>query len=211
MPQLHDGIRLPDAVEIYSCIDDKIIQANLLVLDRNLAKNGIDARWWREVRDACLLQTRRSEFDWGKKWADWMGQVKAIMGRTGFALCLQTPDSQIQGGIIYQTGVISGLEPDMPMVYCHRLATATWNRQTLVSEPCFRGVGTGLLRMAVLHSRYLNCGGRIALEVDPGTPAREWYLDFGFVPVSEAEGKMSELELPSDVALKIIEGVIEES
>jgi hypothetical protein len=57
------------------------------------------------------------------------------------------------------------------------LATAPWNREKIVTQPLYRGVGTVLVRAAVETSLALEFKGRIALHALPG--AEEFYERIG--------------------------------
>jgi len=105
----------------------------------------------------------------------------------------------MQGVILYRLGDISELDPTQPTLFVPNLATAPWNRPWL-KPPSFRGVGSGLLRLASYHSYRFGMGGRVTLEPYPDDRLVTWYTNFGFrVKARDGDG-INVLELTPEAA-----------
>lgn len=207
MPALSNGILLPDKLELLDCQTNQSLTADICELTREIAKTGIDAAWWTKIR--LSREQRRAESDSGWKWVKLLGELRTHFGGNGYGWCVRTPAGECQGAILYQVGGVSALDPDRPTVFCHRLASAPWNRPALTDTPAFRGVGKGLIKLAALHSFRDGFAGRVTVETYPDPPTRRWYEDMGFQPVAGDPDDILEYELAPAEAAVLLSDVLE--
>ncbi|HYH65483.1 MAG TPA: GNAT family N-acetyltransferase [Urbifossiella sp.] len=198
MPSLKDGITLPDEIELLDRQRGTSQRARIEDLTRDIAKEQMDLTWWSEVA-AVPQDIRRAERDVGWKWVGLTGQLRQF-GRNGYAWAVMTDDGKCQGAILYQLGAVSALDPSKPTVYCWRLASAPRNRDRLVANPRYRGVGTGLIKLASLHSYRAGLGGRVTLEAYNDSPTVAWYTRLGFQEARHVPTDIIEMELNPETA-----------
>jgi hypothetical protein len=91
-------------------------------------------------------------------------------------------NGRMQGMIeVAQEGYFSKLpsQAGKPLVYVKYVETAPWNIQILEPSPQYGGVGTQLIRAAVMLSRNENCKGRVGLHSLPGKNKGEpeWFYE----------------------------------
>lgn len=180
-------------------------------LTRQIAREGIDNIWWNET-DAPK-EKKRAEPDFNWKWVTLLGRLQSSKGAAyvrGWAI-RTVGDNKVQGAILYRTNAISFYKTSdgrtQPAIYGEFLATAPWNRQRVIAPRPgrFKGVGTGLLRLAVIHSHFLGGDGRINLTSVDGPETIRVYREFGFLPVAEVpEGRLV-FELSKEAAARHIE------
>lgn len=156
MPTLSNGICLPDEVELSACGSDLVCVGGVHELTRGVAKK-IDLTWWAELQLPKEVRREQPDADW--RWIDMRGELQQTFGRNGYGWCVCTAEGDCQGAILYQVGGVSSFDADLPTLFCHRLATAPRNRGKLTRWPRYRGVGTGLIRLAALHSFRAGLGG----------------------------------------------------
>lgn len=169
---------VPETIELIRNADSAIIESSVVTLTRKLAQSEIDTKWWQipEVSKG----TRSQENDHGWQWAKRLGELRD--DRWHSALAVQTDDGRIQGAILYHLDTRSFIETDAGAVYIEAVATAPRNRPWLVSTPVYRGVGSGLLLCAVMHSYKLGLGGRVNLLSAEDSRTIEYYKRRGFAP-----------------------------
>lgn len=118
------------------------------------------------------------------------------------ALCVSSGQNRIQAACVYEIGQPSVLLPTVRCIYVHRLSSAPWNREWLVSGKKTRGAGTALLSAMAMHSYQLGLGGRLLLATTP--KAYEFYIKKGFVDTGEVSEEFPLLELPEENAVRLI-------
>jgi len=191
---------LPEFVKLTRCADDEIVEASVVSLTRKLAQTEIDTKWW-QIPD--VPKTKRSqESDHSWRWAERLGQLR---DRQWFsALAIQTDDGRIQGAILYRSDALSFVEAGVGAVNIEAVATAPQNRSWLVSAPVYRGVGSGLVFCAVLHSYHLGLGGRVNLVSVNDHRTIAFYNHLGFTQVGydgeEGEERLPKFELDANAA-----------
>ncbi len=195
MPTLPDGIVLPDVISIVGAAGP--CQGEIVPLDRPVAK-GITRTWWQAVANAPK-ELLRDEADRGWDWADDVGVLRHHAGHFGHAWAVRV-DGRIEGGILYRVAAVSKVPPGEPVLFVARLATAPWNRPHLGRPNPTRGVGVGLLRLALLHSFRYGYAGRVELEARHGGPEAEWYRRRGFQTVGPPVDTMCDMVLGSEAA-----------
>lgn len=202
MPVLRDGIELPDAIELYERQRGSVVLGRIEDLTRDIAKNQIDLAWWAEMPDVTK-EARRAERDSNWKWVGLLGELRQL-GRNGFAWGVQTDDGACQGAILYQLGCVSAIDPTRPTVYCWRLATAPRNRPWLTASARYRGIGTGLIKLACLHSYRAGLDGRLTLEAYHDEQTVRWYAELGFQEAQVYPDGIIEMELPPEAARSLL-------
>jgi hypothetical protein len=131
-------------------------------LDREAAKSLSTHwgtwNWWDDVVSPLSSIDQEPDFHW-----NWTGVISTeILNRRGRrSVCVRTPDGKIQGAMIYWIGARSVLCPGQLVVYIDRLATAPANREKLVTQARFQGVGRSLVRYAMIESFNNRCDGRL--------------------------------------------------
>jgi GNAT superfamily N-acetyltransferase len=181
---------LPDSIALLSVADGSTIDAAVVPLTRGLAQTRIDSRWWR-LRGISAA-ARKNEDDHSWQWAKRIGQLRNEKWYE--AVAVQTPESDVQGAMVYRLDAKSFVDGSLGAVSIEALATAPRNRPELVQNPLYRGVGSGLLLRAVCHSYMLGFGGRINLLAFDRPKTVEFYQRRGFqiVPLDE-EGPSLEI------------------
>ena len=92
------------------------------------------------------------------------------------------------------------LNSDASTVFIDYLAAAPRNREWLVDNPQYRGVGTALVFYAVCHSWLLGLNGRVTLVSLPSERTRKFYAQRSFTKVSESDDGIIEFELEPEAA-----------
>jgi GNAT superfamily N-acetyltransferase len=202
MPVLKDGVQLPDAIDLLDRQSGVVAPGWIEELTRETAKNRIDLAWWPEQPDVPKA-ARRAERDSTWKWVGLLGELRQV-GRNGFAWAVRTDDGACQGAILYQVGCESALDPARPTVYCWRIATAPRNRPWLSPAARYRGVGTGLIKLACLHSHRAGLEGRLTLEAYHDEPTVRWYTELGFQEAQVYPDGIIEMELPPESARSLL-------
>ena len=135
------------------------------------------------------------DIDW-----NWNKFVRRVH-KNPWARCaaLQTPDHRYQGAIIYREDGVSLIEPYKGSVYAEYLATAPWNRSDYAARPLYRGVGEGLMFLAILHSYELGYRGRVTLFSLPR--ALDFYKKLKFIETGHCVDRMIGCELMPDAAI----------
>lgn len=120
---------------------------------------------WRRTWKQKLHKTKSEE---DAHW-DWQQLLDHASLEQGFLAYSLVCEDQIQGLMLLEQGITSRLVGARPkeLIYVHRVSTAPWNRPTVVDVPQFAGVGTELLRAAILASEELGYEGRIGLHSLP--------------------------------------------
>jgi GNAT superfamily N-acetyltransferase len=175
---------LPAKAHLVETAVGSTVSCEILKLTRELAKVGIDAKWWRLPGVSAADRKLENDHNW--KWAKAVGEVRTQ--RWYETLAVQTADGDIQGAIQYRIDGKSFVSRDDPAVYVDGLATAPWNRAWLVGVPRFRGVGKSLLRRAAYHSYALGLNGRVNLIAFDDDRTLGFYRKCGFEIVGNDEG-----------------------
>lgn len=191
---------VPETIELIRVADDEIVKASVVTLTRKLAQVEIDTKWW-QIPD--VPKTKRSqESDHSWRWAERLGQLRGSQWFS--ALAVQTDDGRIQGAILYRSDALSFVEAGVGAVNIEAVATAPRNRSWLVSAPMYRGVGSGLVFCAVLHSYQLGLGGRVNLVSVNDRRTIEFYNHLGFTQAGydgeEGEERLPKFELDANAA-----------
>ena len=187
----------PKRVRLTRCATGQQELAEITRLNREDAKNLIDAAWWMKL--GLTLGDPADEVD--RHWK-WRQLVSAYQNKWwAQAICVKSSDGAVQAAALFQVNGLSVLEVDQGAVFLDRLATAPRNRDTLVKSPLFRGGGRGLLLHAVAFSYSLGFSGRLNLFP---VANEDFYLDLGFVPTDVIQDDEPLFELPAAAALSVL-------
>ncbi len=200
------AIHLREWVPKDSPVKGDIVRA---VLVHNIGSQHVSdhLRHWSPLLDQ--YRGAQGDGDW-----DWMlnilEQHEAVdEGRatscTGFAI---EADGVTQGLMLVRVGEHANLtaQLDDRLVYVAYLATAPWNRDDLVATPAGRpfrrlsGVGTALIRAAIVHSHEAGLDGRVGLhglEDALGFYQKACYFTYLGLEVLAKEEPYPWLELPA--------------
>ncbi len=175
------------------------VKANFFQLERNIAKNHIDAKWW---ANNCL-DPHKKKFQVDHDWL-WRKFVGEIRNKPAFeSVGLFTSSTSIEGAICYRVDAKSFIEPSKGALYVERLAAAPVNRYQLNSPPQYLGVGKALLLWAVVKSYNLGLKGRVTLDSVRELGALSFYERNGFENLLEqSSDHLAFMELPQREAIK---------
>jgi|GEM_PF-2880117 len=187
----------------------KEILARCIPLTRNIAKSRIDKLWWEDL--PCDKETRRKEPDLSWKWVELLGSLTNSRGGgyvRGWAVEVEGI-VEIQGAILYRMNTFSFFKgkdgESLPAIYAAFLATAPRNRDRLMFPELgkFKGIGTGLLKLAIAHSHYIGGEGRVNLSSVDYPSTVKLYEGFGFSAMSQLpEDRLVLMELTKEAAAK---------
>lgn len=141
---------------------------------------------WRPIFDAHLAELEAQGGDANAAVAlrniqdahwEWARKADAIKGRLDWQSFAVEADGMTQGLMFVKTQGFAR-EPSQqgkPLALIELLATAPWNRQTLVPVVRYKGIGRLLLAAAISLSVHEEFEGRIGLHALP--QAETWYRD----------------------------------
>jgi len=196
------NIELPDTIRLVDGQTNQVVLGEVIELDRETAKREIDHSW-RPAMAAIGNCDLSSENDAGWVWHEEIGTLRVESGNRGCTLAVRVA-GEVQGGIMYEIGCESFIDPSQPAIFVARLATAFWNRTWLRDPPRYRNVGRGLLRLAIWHSYRYGFGGRVTLEAYKDVKLVEWYEKFGFRLVSTDPDGIYLFELTPEAAAPLL-------
>lgn len=191
----HNKVNLPATIALTDLRGDMRVTAKLVSLDRETTKLCIDRQWW-ELEDVSA-QRLLQEVDYHWEWRVLISKFQ----NNPYVRCLAVvlDDRTVQGAMIYRVDGKSVLEAGKRTVLIDRLATAPQNRSGLTANPCYRGVGSGLLTFALCQSYFLGFQGRVSLFA---AGDEQFYVSRGFVRTKIEHESMPLFELPSSIALE---------
>jgi hypothetical protein len=183
-----------DSITLRNCQVGGYVEAEIIQLTRMLAWWRIDGSWHR-FRGPFVEPCEEPE-DHHWRWVSFVRRLRKIpLVRCAAA---QTPDGHIQGAIIYRGDGGSWLAPGDGSVYVEYLATALRNRPDYAREPLYRGIGEGLITLAMLQSYQWGKGGRVTLRSLPR--AASFYKKMHFVETASPVDRMIAYEVRPEVA-----------
>lgn len=161
---------------LYDRLNDQWIDADLFQgVDAAVIKSFNDD--WAPLFNAAQPGEEEDDAHW--KWAE-KARAADQNPLNGYEVFGIEANSKTQGLMLAVTGGPKCRSrhpehPGKPLVYVDLVATAPWNRGTVVSNPEFKGVGRVLLMTAISLSMQEQFAGRIALHSLPG--AETFYRD----------------------------------
>jgi hypothetical protein len=199
---------LPETVTLTLVGTGEPVIARLVELDRRLAREMIDKRWWYEpwITHEARRWFRANKRDYYWSWASLVGEVRNQWWVEKVAL--QTPDGEIQGAIILDPTGQSILDPDEGTLYVKYVVAAPRNRaefERFSGRALYKGTGCALLYSAMQMSLKRSLGGRLTLQ--PLNDVVGWYVNrHGFVDTGHpSDGDTNYLELRPEPAQAAIE------
>ncbi|TWU33451.1 hypothetical protein Q31b_57680 [Novipirellula aureliae] len=186
---------LPYSVNLTDANTGQLVEAEIVELNRKLAKSKIDGQWWK-IKAGRTTRSHEEDHHW--QWLKVIGEQRTNLAYQ--AIAVQTPDQEVQGAATYFIDSLSRLEEGEGAVNLDRIATAPRNRPWLCEPPCFRGVGYCLLLSVVRHSYLLGLGGRVWLTSLPNQKTHDFYLARGFQVILEDEDGILDFEIPTSAA-----------
>jgi hypothetical protein len=174
------------------------VKAEVLELTRKDAGLYIDSAWRKFQGPFQIPCPELPDSHW--RWGSFVRRLR----KNPLARCaaLRTPDGSYQGAIIYRRDGASLLEPHVGAVHAEYLATAPHNRPGYAARPLYRGVGEGLMCLAMVHSYDWGLGGRVTLFSLP--QAMNFYQKMNFVETSARQGRMIGYESTPEVAINLL-------
>jgi GNAT superfamily N-acetyltransferase len=193
-------IELPYETTLTRISDGARTPAQIVSLTRELAKLRIDAQWWQLPGVASRVRGAENDHGW-----QWRTEVGALVNQRWWeCVAVSTDDGELQGGMILRLDAKSFLDDSLGAVHVHAIATAPRNRDWLVSQPQFRGVGSALLRHAVARSYELGLEGRVNLFAFDDPRTISFYENRGFDRIEGQDELIQEpmLELSPAAAIE---------
>lgn len=190
---------LPETIQIFRCLDNCYIDANLIQLTRDIAKHEIDPKWWQGIATST---NRKKELDHSWNWATLIGSAQ---GRLTFeAVGIRSEENEIEGALFMELDAKSQLEEANGAIYIVGISTAPRNRNWLVESPRYSGIGEVLILTAIRYSYSLGLKGRVWLEAFETPTLQRFYRKFHFEEVCRNEDGMTILEVPTEMAVSML-------
>lgn len=185
-------------VQIWNLNTNEFVEASIVELTRNLAQTKIDGKWW-QLTDVAK-DKRKNENDNHWNWTKNVGSHRKQIVWECVAVLSQ--QDEIEGAMILRFDVKSRIEQNAGCVYIDLLATAPRNREWLVKNPIYKGVGTELVYWAVRRSYEAGFGGVVSLDADPKLKTLEFYENRGFKSVTRNYEELTGYELTIQTAAR---------
>lgn len=186
-------------IQILRASDNQMVDAEIVRLTTDEARERIDKIWWKLPDVSAEDMNDEGDFHW-----DWE-RLTRIYGNKILHECIAvlSQEDYLEGAMIYHFNAKSKLEPNKGSVYVERVSSAPRNRNWLVNEPFYKGIGTVLLYWAVRESYDAGLRGRVSLESLPTRNTVQFYEHKGFVrtDLSQPTNDLVDYELPEIAAL----------
>lgn len=185
-------------IQIFRANSNQIVEAEIIRLTVDLARKKIDSLWWNIPN--VSKNTLKSEGDHHWVWENIVRHYENDV--LSECVAILSPEDYLEGAMIYQFNAKSELEPNKGSIYVGWLASAPHNRNWLVNQTFYKGVGTVLLYWAVRESYETGLEGRISLESLPTPSTIEFYKNKGFVrtDLNQPTNGLVKYELPKTAA-----------
>jgi GNAT superfamily N-acetyltransferase len=186
-------------IQILRASDNQMVDAEIVRLTADEARERIDKIWWKIPDVSAEDMNDEGDFHW-----DWE-RLTRIYGNKILHECIAvlSQEDYLEGSMIYHFNAKSKLELNKGSVYVERVSSAPRNRNWLVNEPFYKGIGTVLLYWAVRESYNAGLRGRVSLESLPTSNTVQFYERKGFVrtDLSQLTNGLVDYELPETAAL----------
>lgn len=186
-------------IQILRASDNQMIDAEIVRLTTDEARERIDKIWWKLPNVSAQDMNDEGDFHW-----DWERLTK-VYGNKVLHECIAvlSQEDYFEGAMIYHFNAKSKLEPTKGSVYVERVSSAPRNRNWLVNDPFYKGIGTVLLYWTVRESYNAGLRGRVSLESLPTQTTVQFYEHKGFVrtDLSQPTNGLVDYELPETAAL----------
>lgn len=192
-------VELIKDIQILRANDNQTVGAKIIRLNAADSRERIDKTWWN-----LLNVDPQDIYDEGDSHWNWENLVKDY-GNLILHECVAilSKENYLEGSMIYHFNAKSKLELGKGSVYVERVSSAPRNRNWLVNNPLYKGVGTVLLYWAVKESYNSGLGGRVSLESLPTPSTVKFYKNKGFVRtnLTQPSNDLVDYELPGIAAL----------
>lgn len=193
------SVEIIKEIQILRANNNQKVDAKIVRLNIDDARERIDKVWWNlpNVDPYDIYDEGDSHWNWEGLVKDYGNQILhecvAILSKEDF----------LEGAMIYHFNAKSKLEQGKGSVYIERVSSAPRNRNWLVNNPLYKGVGTVLLYWAVIESYNAGLGGRVSLESLPTPTTVNFYKNKGFIrtDLSQPSTGLVDYELPESAAL----------
>jgi len=150
----------PEIAELWSAITERQLadwegewMPELFKALYRLRRAGIERKYWPQNR----------HWNWRKK----VAMLRGLLANPGFSIVCDglTQGMMIVDMVRYRSRI--NAQKEKPLVYVEFVESAPWNRTELFGSPRYRGVGSILVRAAVMLSEKSEFQGRIGLHSLP--------------------------------------------
>jgi len=186
-------------IQISRADSNQSVDAEIVRLTTDIAREEIDKVWWNLPNVSAEDMSGEGDFHW-----DWERLARFYSEKSLHeCVAVLSQENYLEGAMVYQFDAKSKLEPNKGSVYVGWLASAPRNRNWLVNEPFYKGVGTVLLYWAIRESYNAGLGGRISLQSLPTSTTVQFYKNKGLVRTgfSQPTNDLVDYELPEPAAL----------
>lgn len=193
------AVEIIKEIQILRANDNQIVNAKIVRLDADGARERIDKLWWK--LPTVSAQDIDDEGD-----SHWNWEVLTqIYGKKILHECVAilSQEDYLEGAMIYHFNAKSKIDIGKGSVYIERVSSAPHNRNWLVNQSFYRGIGTVLLYWAVKESYNAGLGGRVSLESLPTPTTVDFYKNKGFIrtDLTQASDDLVDYELPELAAV----------
>ncbi len=186
-------------IQILRANDNQTVDAKIVRLNTDDAREGIDQIWWilPNISARDIANEGDSHWNWEELTRFYGNQILHE------CVAILSQEDYLEGAMIYHFNAKSKLEMGKGSVYVERVSSAPRNRNWLVNQPFYKGVGTVLLYWAVRESYDAGLRGRVSLESLPTPSTVKFYKNKGFVrtDLTQPFNGLVDYELPESAAL----------
>ena len=188
-----------NAVSIISAENSELVEAQIVVLTPEVARQQIDGQWWQHPN----LHDESAEVDRNWNWES--SAVMPVYNPLYGCVAVCSMQNYLEGVMAYRLNAESKREAGRGCLFVDRLAVAPRNRKWICSSPFYKGIGSRLLWQAVEISYLNGMEGRIALQAVPNSHTRQFYEAVGFVQtdLGQPAYRLIDYELSAASAAKL--------
>lgn len=193
------SVKILKEIQILRANDNQTVVAKIVRLTADDARERIDKLWWKLSNVSALDIEDEGDSHW-----NWEELVQFYGNKTLHeCVAILSQKDYLEGAMIYHFNAKSKLEQGKGSVYVERVSSAPHNRNWLVNQPFYKGVGTVLLYWAVRERYNAGLGGRVFLESLPTPTTVDFYSNKGFVrtDLTQPSNDLVDYELPEVAAL----------
>lgn len=146
-------VNILEKVKIWDVKKEMLVEASIIELTRNIAQTKIDGKWWK--LEEVLTSERKKENDNNWNWTKNVGSHRNQL--LSECVAIQSSENEIEGAMIVRFDVKSRIDIGKGCVYVDLLASSPRNRDWLVSEPVYKGIGSELFTDGKRIKKILFC------------------------------------------------------
>lgn len=192
-------VKILKEIQILRANDNQTVDAQVVRLDFDDARERIDKTWWSisHIDPQDIAEEGDSHWNWEYLVKIYSNQILHE------SVAILSKEDYLEGAMIYHFNAKSKLDPMNGSVYVERVSSAPHNRNWLVNQPFYKGIGTVLLYWAVTESYNAGLRGRVSLESLPTSSTVQFYEHKGFVraDLTQPTSGLVDYELPELAAL----------